>query len=146
MVCGEIDRALDQVREPDSLSVPMLDQSSIIAFVATTDGARARAFYENTLGLRVISDDDYAIACDANGTMVRIQKVQTLSAQPFTALGWAVSDIEAAVRSLVARGVVFERYEFLKPDAHGVWTSPSGAKVAWFKDPDGNTLSITQLT
>ena len=123
----------------------MLDRSPIIAFVATTDGPRSRAFYERTLGLRVQSDDDFAIAFDVNGGMLRVQKVESLSPHPFTALGWHVADITAEVRQLASKGVTFERYGFLKLDDDGVWTSPSGAKVAWFKDPDGNTLSLTQL-
>jgi catechol 2,3-dioxygenase-like lactoylglutathione lyase family enzyme len=116
-----------------------------MAFLATRDGARARRFYEQTLGLRVISDDDFALALDAAGVMLRVQKVSGFVPHPFTALGWHVPDITAQVAALAARGAVFERYPGLQQDGQGIWRSPSGARVAWFKDPDGNTLSLTEL-
>jgi catechol 2,3-dioxygenase-like lactoylglutathione lyase family enzyme len=116
-----------------------------MAFVATRDGTRAREFYEKVLGLRVICDDDYALAVDANGTMLRIQKVGEYAPHPFTALGWEVADIGLTVDALGERGVQFERFPAMGQDARGIWHSPSGARVAWFKDPDGNTLSLTQL-
>ena len=123
----------------------MLDKHKLMAFVATRDGARAREFYEGTLGLRVISDDEYALAVDANGTMLRIQKVGAYAPHPFTALGWEVTDIGPTVDALGERGVQFERFPGMGQDGRGIWHSPSGARVAWFKDPDGNTLSLTQL-
>lgn len=123
----------------------MLRTQKLMAFIATQDGARARGFYEKILGLKVISDDDYAIAVDANGTMLRIQKVGGFTPHPFTALGWEVPDIGSTVEKLSQRGVPFERFPGMGQDARGIWRSPSGAQVAWFKDPDGNTLSLTQL-
>ena len=125
----------------------MLGEDRLVAFLATTDGVRARRFYEGTLGLRVISDDDYALAVtvDGAGTMLRIQKVAAFAPQPFTALGWQVSDVEKTVQGLRSRGVEPERYPGLAHDGNGVWQSPSGARVAWFRDPDGNVLSLTQL-
>ena len=124
----------------------MLARNKLMAFVATRDGARARAFYEGTLGLTVISDDDFALALDAGGTMLRVQKVGELAPHPFTALGWEVPDIAATIDTLGARGVVFARFPGLGQDDRGVWVSPSsGARIAWFKDPDGNTLSLTQM-
>jgi catechol 2,3-dioxygenase-like lactoylglutathione lyase family enzyme len=122
-----------------------LAESKLMAFLATVDGARARGFYEATLGLRVISDDDFALAVDAGGTMLRIQKVASFVPHPFTALGWQVPDVVAAVAALGAKGVAFQRYPGLDQDAQGIWRAPSGAQIAWFKDPDGNTLSLTQL-
>ena len=116
-----------------------------MAFLATRDGARARAFYETTLGFEVVSDDGFAIALNARGTMVRIQKVAAFEPHPFTALGWAVPDIGGAVQQLVAAGVVFERFAGVDQDEQGIWRAPSGVRVAWFKDPDGNTLSLTQF-
>jgi predicted enzyme related to lactoylglutathione lyase len=116
-----------------------------MAFVATSDGERARAFYEGTLGLAVTSDDGFALAVDANGTMLRIQKVGQFKPHPFTTLGWEVSDIDDVVARLQERGVTFERFSGMDQDERGIWSAPSGARVAWFKDPDGNTLSITQL-
>jgi catechol 2,3-dioxygenase-like lactoylglutathione lyase family enzyme len=124
----------------------MLTTSKLMAFVATRDGVRARAFYEGTLGLKVLSDDDFALALDAGGTTLRVQKVGELSPHPFTALGWQVPDIAARIDALAARGVVFARFPGLAQDDRGVWVSPSSdARIAWFKDPDGNMLSLTQM-
>jgi catechol 2,3-dioxygenase-like lactoylglutathione lyase family enzyme len=116
-----------------------------MAFLATTDGDRARDFYEGVLGFSVSSDDDFALALDANGTMLRVQKVERFAPHAFTALGWEVPDVAATVAALTKRGVRFERYAGLDQDKGGVWQSPSGARVAWFRDPDGNVLSLTQL-
>jgi catechol 2,3-dioxygenase-like lactoylglutathione lyase family enzyme len=123
----------------------MLNTAQLIAFSATADAAKARRFYEGILGFRVISDDAFALALDANGTLLRIQKVGSLSPPPFTTLGWQVADIASAVDELRALGIAFERYTGMAQDERGIWHSPSGARVAWFKDPDGNTLSLTQI-
>ena len=123
----------------------MFSKQKLMAFIATRDGAGARRFYENILGLKVVSDDDYAIAVDANGTMLRIQKVREFTPHPFTALGWEVPDIGPTVEDLSERGIQFERFPGMGQDARGIWRSPGGAQVAWFKDLDGNTLSLTQL-
>ncbi|MEO6600353.1 MAG: VOC family protein [Polyangiaceae bacterium] len=123
----------------------MLETGKLMAFVATKRPEEARAFYEGKLGLPVVSDDPYAIAFDANGTHLRIQKVADFEPLPFTALGWQVSDIMAAVEALRGRGVTFQTFPGLGQDAHGIWSAPSGAQVAWFRDPDGNTLSLTQM-
>jgi catechol 2,3-dioxygenase-like lactoylglutathione lyase family enzyme len=116
-----------------------------MAFIATGDGVRSRVFYESTLGLAVKSDDAFALAIDANGTTLRIQKIGPFAPHSFTALGWEVSDINSVVTSLRVRGVIFERFPGMDQDERGIWSAPSGARVAWFRDPDGNTLSITQL-
>jgi catechol 2,3-dioxygenase-like lactoylglutathione lyase family enzyme len=121
----------------------MLSKAKPIAFLATADGVRAREFYESILGLRVVADEHYALVLESEGTTIRVQKVERVHAQPYTALGWAVSDVSAAVRVLSARGVAFERYPGMEQDDLGIWTSPSGARVAWFRDPDGNILSLT---
>jgi catechol 2,3-dioxygenase-like lactoylglutathione lyase family enzyme len=123
----------------------MLNTAKLMAFVATSDGVRARAFYEGTLGLTVISDDDFALALDAGGTMLRVQKVGTMKPPPFTVLGWQVADIATTVEELGRRGVRFEVYPGMDQDPRGIWRAPSGALVAWFNDSDGNTLSLTQL-
>jgi len=123
----------------------MLGKQTLVAFVATTDAARARAFYEKTLGLALVSDDPYALVFDANGTTIRLQKVEAFAPQPFTALGWTVDDINAVVAALQQKDVICERFPGMAQDAHGVWASPSGARVAWFKDPDGNVLSLTEF-
>jgi catechol 2,3-dioxygenase-like lactoylglutathione lyase family enzyme len=122
----------------------MLAAQPIMAFVATRDAARARAFYEGKLGLLLISDEPYALVFDASGTTLRVQKVETHSPAPHTVLGWRVPNITMAVRTLASQGVPFERYGFLEQDKDAVWTAPGGAKVAWFKDPDGNVLSLTE--
>lgn len=123
----------------------MLNQSKLVTFVATQQPERAREFYEQTLGLRLVKDDAFAIVFDANGIMLRVQKVQEHTPPHYTVLGWDVGDIHAEIRALSARGVSCERYAWLEQDEAGVWTAPSGAKLAWFKDPDGNTLSLTQF-
>ena len=120
-------------------------KSKIICFVATQQPARALEFYSGTLGLTLMSNDPFAIVFDANGTMLRVQKVQALLPAKHTVLGWEVTDIRAKIKELTKRGVGFERYDGLAQDESGVWTSPSGARVAWFKDPDGNTLSLVQF-
>jgi len=126
---------------------PILGRSELIAFAPTTDAARARAFYEGVLGLRLVSDEKpFAIVFDANGTMIRVTTVPELKPQPFTILGWRVADIEATVDRLAAAGVEFQRYKGMNDsDPRGIWNSPSGARVAWFKDPDGNVLSLTEF-
>jgi len=121
----------------------MLERGKLIAFLATRDGGRARAFYEGTLGLRVLSDDDFALALDCGGTMLRVQKVSAFTPHPFTAVGWQVADLEAVMARLSGAGVVFQRHPGLQQDGRGVWQAPSGARIAWFQDPDGNTLSLT---
>jgi catechol 2,3-dioxygenase-like lactoylglutathione lyase family enzyme len=121
----------------------MLAKHDIVAFVSTTNAARARAFYVDLLGLSAVHEDDFALVLDANGTTIRVSKVKELAPQPFTVLGWSVSDVAAMAKALVAKGVRFERYSFLEQDDLGVWTAPGGARIAWFKDPDGNVLSLS---
>jgi catechol 2,3-dioxygenase-like lactoylglutathione lyase family enzyme len=123
----------------------MLESSHIVAFAAATDLQRARAFYEHVLGLPVAEHNDFACVLDANGTMLRITAVREVRPAGYTVLGWRVTDMAAAVRGLTARGVVFLRYEGMDQDGDGVWTTPGGDKVAWFADPDGNVLSLTQF-
>lgn len=123
----------------------MLSKSKVVAFVATSAPDKAKTFYEQTLGLRLTYDDAYAIVFDANGVMLRIQKVEAHTPANFTALGWDVADILAEVRELTSKGVRFEKYEWLEQDEFYIWTSPGGARIAWFKDPDGNVLSLTQF-
>lgn len=123
-----------------------LSSAPVIAFVATTDPARAAAFYRDTLGLRLVSDElPFAIVFDAHGTMLRVTAVRELTPAGYTILGWRVPDIASAVDSLATAGVKFEIYGMPNQDERGIWSSPSGARVAWFHDPDGNTLSLTQF-
>ena len=122
----------------------MLGTADIIAFVPTKDSAKARAFYEGVLGLQFVNDDNFALVFDANGIMVRVVKMQQFTPAQYTILGWNVKEINKVVIALQERGVRFERYGFFQQDDLGIWTAPGGAKVAWFKDPDGNTLSLSE--
>lgn len=126
----------------------MLRSADVIAFIPTSDPARARAFYEKTLGLRFVTSDQFALVFEANGVTIRIANVSSVKGfkpAPFTILGWEVADIQKSVEDLTKKGVVFERFPGMDQDQLGIWNSPNGARVAWFKDPDGNTLSITQV-
>jgi catechol 2,3-dioxygenase-like lactoylglutathione lyase family enzyme len=122
----------------------MLGSINIIAFVPTRDFNKARAFYEGVLGLRFVKDDGFALVLDTNGIMVRVAKVPEFKPAQFTILGWQVSDIEKMVAELEKQGVHFERFGFFEQDKLGIWTAPTGDKVAWFKDPDGNILSVSE--
>jgi catechol 2,3-dioxygenase-like lactoylglutathione lyase family enzyme len=121
----------------------MLGTANIIAFVPTTDYDAARSFYEGLLGLRFVKNDGFAMVLDANGIMLRVVKSPDFKPLPWTILGWEVAEIEKAVDALTERGVRFERF-FPQQDARGIWTAPTGDRVAWFKDPSGNTLSVSQ--
>jgi len=123
----------------------MLGSEKLVAFVATRDPARAKEFYRDTLGLRLVSEDEFALVFDAAGTMLRVTRVHELTVAKYTVLGWQVRDIVRAAEQLQKAHVALERYPGMQQDELGIWKSPSGAKVAWFKDPDGNTLSITQF-
>ncbi len=128
---------------PTKIRNRLLDSASVIGFIPTTDFRRAKAFYEGKLGLRFVSRDAFALVLESGGTTVRIAKAPGFKPAGFTILGWRVSDIAAAVAALAARGIVFERYSWMQQDAAGIWTAPDGARVAWFKDPDGNVLSLS---
>jgi len=123
----------------------MLGSSDVIAFAPATDLDRSRAFYEQALGLPLAGQNEFACVFDANGTMLRVTAVPEVSQAGYTVLGWRVADIAATVRDLAARGVVFIRYDGVDQDGNGVWTTPGGDRVAWFADPDGNILSLTQF-
>jgi catechol 2,3-dioxygenase-like lactoylglutathione lyase family enzyme len=123
----------------------MLGSEKLVAFVATRDSARAKEFYRDTLGLRLVSEDQFALVFDAAGTMLRVTCVPELVPAKYTVLGWHVRDIVQTAKQLQQAHVALERYPGMQQDELGIWNSPSGAQVAWFKDPDGNTLSITQF-
>jgi catechol 2,3-dioxygenase-like lactoylglutathione lyase family enzyme len=122
----------------------MLSSGKLVGFVPTKNAQAARAFYENKLGFQFVSDDPYALVVRAGETMIRVAKAQEFNPAPYTVMGWEVDDIEAVVRWLQGRGVVFEKYPFVQNRELGIWTTPNGDKVAWFKDPDGNVLSVSQ--
>src|SRR5258706_9324139 len=115
----------------------MLASAKLVAFVTVNNAARARAFYRDVLGLRLVSEDNFALVFDANGTMLRVAIATHVTTAPYTVLGWVVADIAATVRQLAAAGVRCERFPGMVQDELGIWQSPSGARVAWFKDPDG---------
>ena len=118
----------------------------IIAFVSTTNPARAEKFYADALGLQLVNKSPFALVFDAHGTMLRLTPVQKVAVGEYTVLGWEVKDIEATVKELTAAGVTFNRYPgIMEQDELGIWQSPSHARVAWFKAPDGNTLSVTEF-
>jgi len=122
--------------------MPTLKQPT--AFLATINAEQSRDFYVDRLGLSLVGDEPFALVFDAGGTMLRIQKVEELTPARHTVLGWAVDDIEVSINELTAKGIAFARYDHIGQDELGVWNSPSGARIAWFKDPDGNVLSLTQ--
>jgi catechol 2,3-dioxygenase-like lactoylglutathione lyase family enzyme len=122
----------------------MTDLDEPVLFLATANAERSRTFYERVLGLAFVADEPYALVFRVGHSMLRIQKVDRVSHAPYTVLGWAVRDIRSTVRQFSEAGVVFQRYDGLAQDDDGVWRSPGGALVAWFQDPDGNTLSLTQ--
>ncbi|HEY2429641.1 MAG TPA: VOC family protein [Acidimicrobiales bacterium] len=121
----------------------MLRDAALVAFVPVGDLGAARTFYGEVLGLPVVDENPFAVVVDAHGTMLRLTPVPDLRVQPFTIVGWRVDDIRAAIRGLVERGVAFTWYEGMDQDDEGIWTAPGGDQVAWFADPDGNTLSLT---
>lgn len=122
----------------------MLSSGKLVGFVPTKDAVRARTFYENKLGFQFVSDDQYALVMRAGMNMIRIAKAQNFTPAPYTVMGWEVQDIEAVVDWLNERGVAMEKYPFVQDQERGIWTTPNGDKVAWFKDPDGNVLSVSQ--
>jgi catechol 2,3-dioxygenase-like lactoylglutathione lyase family enzyme len=122
-----------------------LSAYNIIGFVTIVDVERAKSFYRDTLGLRLVSEEPpFALVFDANGIMLRLGMGKELPPAHGTVLGWQVPDIVLVVQVLKTAGVQFERYGFLTQDDSGIWTSPTGARVAWFKDPDGNILSVSE--
>jgi catechol 2,3-dioxygenase-like lactoylglutathione lyase family enzyme len=120
----------------------MLANQPLKAFIPTVNPQKAKEFYGAILGLPLVGEDSFALQFNANGTFLRVTTVQQLQPQPFTVLGWSVADIDVAVTTLAAKGVVFEQYGLPGQDDKGIWTAPGGTKVAWFKDADGNLLSL----
>jgi catechol 2,3-dioxygenase-like lactoylglutathione lyase family enzyme len=121
-----------------------MNNATLMGFTVTTDAERAKEFYGYQLGLELVGDDNFALVFATGKNLLRIQKMKEHTPLPFTVLGWQVEDIHAVIRDLRVRGVQFERYEFMQQDELGVWET-AGDKVAWFKDPDGNLLSLAQL-
>jgi catechol 2,3-dioxygenase-like lactoylglutathione lyase family enzyme len=122
----------------------MAKLNKVVAFVATRNADKARTFYADQLGLRFVRDDGFALVFDIDGTKLRVAKVNEFTPLPFTVLGWQVDAIEQTVADLNKKGITFERFPGLPQDPLGIWAAPGGAKVAWFKDPDGNVLSVSE--
>ncbi len=124
----------------------MFAAADLVAFAATRDLAASGRFYEQALGLRLVASSAYANVYEVHGTQLRVTRVEEPVVAPYTVLGWRVSDIAATIDELAAAGVHFNRYAGMEQDERGVWTAPGGELVAWFCDPDGNTLSLQQPT
>jgi catechol 2,3-dioxygenase-like lactoylglutathione lyase family enzyme len=116
----------------------------LIGFAPITDGERAKAFYEGVLGLTFVADDGFALIFRSGTNMVRLAKMSEVKPAQFTVMGWETTTIVDDVQALTAKGVSFLRYGFMEQDALSIWTAPGGDKVAWFTDPDGNVLSLSQ--
>ena len=126
--------------------MPMaLGGCDLVAFAATARPDAARSFYRDVLGLRLVEDFEFALVFDANGTMLRIAKVDVVAPSANTVLGWAVPDLEAVMAEFAAKGIAFEWFPGLNDPETGIWMTGRGDKVVWFKDPDGNLLSLTQF-
>jgi catechol 2,3-dioxygenase-like lactoylglutathione lyase family enzyme len=123
----------------------MLSTEKLIGFAATAKPSEAKEFYQNALGLKLIEDTPYALVFAAGATTIRVQKVQAVVIGGYTVLGWQVGNIASTVQELSVRGVKFQRYEGLPQEESGIWRTPEGSGVAWFRDPDGNTLSVTEF-
>ena len=123
----------------------MLANGMLKAFIPTVNPQEAILFYRDLLGFELMSEDDYAMEFNANGTLLRVTIVDEFVPQPFTILGWNIENLVFTVRQFNEKNIYFEIFDFLEQDDLGIWNSPDGAKVAWFKDPDGNILSLTEL-
>jgi catechol 2,3-dioxygenase-like lactoylglutathione lyase family enzyme len=125
----------------------MLGSADVVAFIPTRDPAKARWFYGDVLDLKLVSEDAFALVFDANGVPLRVvdvSRVDSFAPAPFAILGWSVPSVEDTAKALAAKGVRFERFPGMQQNPMGIWESPSGARVAWFKDLDGNLLSLSQ--
>jgi catechol 2,3-dioxygenase-like lactoylglutathione lyase family enzyme len=120
-----------------------LNSKNPVAFIATRDRDAAKKFYGTTLGLVLVQEDPFALVYDLNGVVLRITPLPAFTPQPFTVLGWHVDNVKEAVKALMESGVTFERFEGLQQDELGIWSPGGNTKVAWFKDPDGNILSVS---
>jgi catechol 2,3-dioxygenase-like lactoylglutathione lyase family enzyme len=124
----------------------MLTKTNLIGFLVTTDYDRARDFFEHKLGFEFVSQDQYALVMRTAKNMIRIVRIKDFTPARNTVLGWEVDNIEELVALLANRGVEFEDYPFIQDHERRIWSAPGGDKVAWFKDPDGNVLSVSTHT
>jgi catechol 2,3-dioxygenase-like lactoylglutathione lyase family enzyme len=123
----------------------MLANETLKTFVPTLKPQEAKVFYRDTLGLKLLNEDNYGLEFDSGGKLLRVIVVPELKPHTFTILGWNVKDIEASIRSLNDKGIFCEKYDFIPQNDLGIWISPNGTSVAWFKDPDENILSLSQI-
>jgi len=123
----------------------MISLGRPVSFIATTNSTDSRYFYETVLSLNCVSDDPFALVFDLGNSSLRIQKVESIPEIDYTVLGWEVDNIRKYVDELSSKGIQFEKFSALPQDDLGIWSAPGGAQIAWFKDPDGNTLSLTEL-
>lgn len=122
-----------------------LSRAKPVTFINTASRAASEPFYRDILGLPFVADDGFAAVFDLPGAVLRITELQGYQPATHPALGWVVDDIAATMQALIDKGVTPTIYEGFGQDALGIWTAPDGiAKVAWFNDPDGNVLSLTQ--
>lgn len=144
MIRLQLNESTDHFSEDRAMSV----LHNMVGFLTTTDTARSKAFFADVLQFPLIDEDDWGMTFNANGSQLRVAKANEFTPAQGTVLGWNVIDIHAAVRELTVHGVHFEQYNlpYMLQDSHGVWDTGTGALVAWFKDPDGNVLSISQHT
>jgi catechol 2,3-dioxygenase-like lactoylglutathione lyase family enzyme len=131
------------VNELFKMKIAPLRSAKVVGFIPTKNFRRAKAFYATKLGLRFVAQDEFALVLESNGTTIRIARVNDFKPFGFTILGWKVKDVRKTTASLQKRGIRFERFPFLEQDEQGIWTAPGGTLVAWFKDPDGNVLSLS---
>ncbi|MFL5825592.1 MAG: VOC family protein [Thermoleophilaceae bacterium] len=122
----------------------MLGSAALVAFVPSADLDRSERFYGGVLGLELVESSGFANVYDANGTMLRVTRVDQPVSAPYTVLGWTVPDIAAAARDLASKGIWLKRFQGMEQDDAGIWTAPGGSRIAWFEDPDGNVLSLQQ--
>jgi catechol 2,3-dioxygenase-like lactoylglutathione lyase family enzyme len=122
----------------------MLAKEKLEAFLATTDAGRARAFFEGVLGLTFVEDNEHLVMFETDSARLNLQKTEVVKPPFGTAVGWQVKDLRGTIRGLMDRGVTFERYENMAQDDLAIWSPAPGTGVAWFKDPDGNLLSLSQ--
>jgi hypothetical protein len=122
----------------------MLTDKNVKAFLCITDSVKAKAFYQDMLRLKLSGEDSYGLEFELHSTTLRLSLIPSHQPATYTVLGWQVNDIYAEMKELGAQGIVFEQYNLTDQDKHGVWNAPGGTKVAWFKDPFGNLLSIDQ--
>ena len=124
---------------------PPYIQGALIGFVGTTDAERSKNFYVDRLGFTLVEDSTFALVLDANGSMIRVQKLGDFAPPAYTVLGWKVVDIKQTVAALAAQGVLLERFEGIPHDDLGIWRTPNGDQIGWLKDPEGQIISITEF-